>query len=578
MFKDQNRLIQKLFQDKLISPSQRQQLIKESSQTKKSFEELVLAKKIIDEEKLTKVKGELLNISYIDLSGEIIVSETLRLISKEVAENYQIIAFKEIDRELYVGLVDPQNFKAIEAIEFLTREVALKPKIFIISFSSFKKAFRQYQILTQEVSEVLEEAEEVLPKSLIPKTERPAEMEEIVKSAPVSKIVLVIIKHAVDGRASDIHIEPSLSDTRVRYRIDGILRVSLVLPKYIHSAIIARIKVLANLKLDETRRPQDGRMRLNFEGRDIDFRISTLPLLEGEKVVLRILDTSAEAPTLQELGFNRFHIEVIKKSLTTPHGLILLTGPTGSGKTTTLYSILSTLNQEGINIITLEDPIEYFIDGINQSQINPKIGYTFANGLRSILRQDPNIIMLGEIRDIESAELVIHAALTGHLVLSTLHTNDALGVIPRLFDMGIEPFLLATTLNLVTAQRLVRKICPYCKVQISLPPDLEKQFREEIKQISQKYLKNIKISYPLVFWKGQGCSQCANLGYLGRYLVAELINITEEIRDIISQRGKISDLAEEIKKQEFITLRQDSLVKALKGITSIDEVIRISQF
>jgi len=402
------------------------------------------------------------------------------------------------------------------------------------------------------------------------------EMEEVIKSAPVSKMVLVIIRHAIDGRASDIHIEPTVTDTKVRYRIDGILRTSLVLPKYIHAAIVARIKVLANLKLDETRKPQDGRIRLTIAGRDIDFRVSTLPLFEGEKVVLRILDTTAQIPGLEQLGFNPIYIDLIKESIKKPHGLILLTGPTGSGKTTTLYTILTMLNQEGINIITLEDPIEYYIDGVNQSQIRPEIDYTFASGLRAILRQDPNVVMLGEIRDKETTELVIHASLTGHMILSTLHTNSAIGAIPRLIDLGAEPFLLSSVINLIIAQRLARKICPDCKKEVKVPPLLLKKAKENLAGIPAKYLEGVDVANP-VFFKGEGCAHCGNLGYQGRVAVAEVITITPELREIINQGGDTTAIRKALVSQDFITIAQDCLIRALKGITTIDEVVRISQ-
>jgi type IV pilus assembly protein PilB len=402
-------------------------------------------------------------------------------------------------------------------------------------------------------------------------------MEAVIKSAPVSKMVLVILRHALAGRASDIHIEPTVTDTAVRYRIDGTLHTSLILPKYTHAAIVARIKVLANLKLDETRKPQDGRIRLNIEGRDIDFRVSTLPLFEGEKVVLRILDTKAEVPTLEKLGLNPLHIELIKKSIKRPHGMTLLTGPTGSGKTTTLYTVLTMLNEEGTNIVTLEDPIEYYINGVNQSQINPEIGYTFAAGLRAILRQDPNIVMVGEIRDKETTELVIHASLTGHMILSTLHTNNAIGAIPRLIDLGAEPFLVSSVLNMVIAQRLARKICPDCRKEMAIPAALMARVKEQITEIPPKYLKDID-QKKLTFYKGEGCAHCGNLGYLGRVAVVEIIDVDAEIRQLITAGGKDVTLFDKaLKKQEFITLTQDCLIKALQGQTTMEEVLRVSQ-
>lgn len=575
MYKDQNKLLETLIGKGLLTLDAVEGLRKKALELKKTPEELILEEKLVNEENLNQVKAELLSIPAVDLKGKDIPQKVLKLIPHEVAENYQIIAFKKTGNELAVGLVNPQNFKAIEAVEFLAQKSNLKVKYFVISQGSFRDAFKKYQVLGEEVQEVLEgisagvfkEGGEIAILS---------KMEEVVKSAPVSKMVLVIIRHAIDGRASDIHIEPSLNETRVRYRIDGILQTSLVLPKYIHSAVVARIKVLANLRLDETRKPQDGRIRLTIEGRDIDFRVSTLPLFEGEKVVLRILDTTASVPSLDKLGFSQIHIDLIKEGIKKPHGLFLLTGPTGSGKTTTLYTILTMLNQEGINIITLEDPIEYYISGVNQSQINPEIGYTFASGLRAILRQDPNVVMLGEIRDEETTELVVHASLTGHLILSTLHTNSAAGAIPRLINLGAEPFLLSSILNIIIAQRLARKICSDCKKEVTVPAPLLKRVKDQLATIPQEYMAGTDIS-KLKFWKGEGCAHCGNLGYRGRVAVAEVIKVTSPFSEIISQGAKPEEIEKELKKQNFITLTQDCLLKALNGLTTLDEVIRVSQ-
>ncbi len=491
MYKDQNQLLEFLVAKGLLKPELVKEIEEEALSQKKTPENLIVEKGLLSEEKLNEVKAELLSLPAVDLKGKDISPKLLRLIPQEVAENYQMVAFKKIGNELQVGLVNPQNFKAIEALEFLAQKSNLKVKHFIISQSSFENALRRYQGLGEEVKQALEGISEGVFKEGGRELATLDKMERIVKSAPVSKMVLVIMKHAIDGRASDIHIEPSLKETRVRYRIDGILRTSLVLPRYIHSAIVARIKVLANLKLDETRKPQDGRIRLTLENHDVDLRVSTLPLFEGEKVVLRILDTATQIPTLDSLGFNSIQVRFIEEGIKRPHGLFLLTGPTGSGKTTTLYTILTMLNQEGTNIVTLEDPIEYYINGINQSQINPEIGYTFATGLRAILRQDPNVVMLGEIRDEETTELVIHASLTGHMVLTTLHTNDAVGAIPRLIDLKAEPFLLASVLNIVIAQRLARKICPDCKKQVSAPPNLLKKIKDQLATIPPDYLAGV---------------------------------------------------------------------------------------
>ena len=568
--------MQQLIAQNSLGQEEAEALLKEAGIKKKNVEELLLASNLVTEEDLAAAKSKFLNIPVVDLQGKQIDRAVLSLIPREVAENYQMISFDRAANEFSVGLVNPQNFKAVEAVEFLAQKGNLTAKYAVITPSSFQSALNQYQILAEEAKEALADISEKTGEAGV-KTEEMEKMEAVIKSAPVSKMVLVIIRHALSGRASDIHIEPTMKDTKVRYRIDGMLHTSLILPKYTHAAIVARIKVLANLKLDETRKPQDGRIRLTIEGRDVDFRVSTLPLFEGEKVVLRILDTKAEVPTLDKLGFHPIHIELIEKAVKKPHGLTLLTGPTGSGKTTTLYTVLTMLNQEGTNIVTLEDPIEYYINGINQSQINPEVGYTFAGGLRAILRQDPNVVMVGEIRDRETTELVVHASLTGHMILSTLHTNSAIGAVPRLVDLGAEPFLLSSVLNLVIAQRLARKICPDCKIEAAIPAPLLSRVKEQLAEIPEKFLAGVN-QKKLTFFKGEGCAHCGNLGYLGRVAAVEIINVSPDIRQIINTSSKdTAAIAAALKKQDFITLTQDCLIKALQGLTTMEEVMRVSQ-
>lgn len=575
MNKNQNELLNGLVADGALTKEQAAELAKAAGAAKGSIEDLIASRGLVSDDRLTAVKGKVLKMPIADLKGRLVPRAVLDLIPQQVAENYQMIPFEKAGNEIHIGLVDPQNFKAVEAVEFLAQKAGWEVKYFLIAPGGFKAILRQYQVMGEEVQQALagfgEQAGAIEGKTL-----EASQMEEVVKSAPVSKIVLVIMKNAIEGRASDIHIEPTLKDTQIRYRVDGIMRTSLVLPKYIHAAITARIKVLANLKLDETRKPQDGRIRIAFEGRQVDFRVSTLPLFEGEKTVLRILDTTAKVPQLEQLGFNPIHIEAIKQSIARPHGMLLLTGPTGSGKTTTLYTILTMLNRDGVNIITLEDPIEYYIDGVNQSQINPDIGYDFASGFRAILRQDPNIVMLGEIRDKETTEMVIHAGLSGHMILSTLHTNDAIGAVPRLVDMGAEPFLLSSVINMVIAQRLARKICPDCKKETAIPAPMLKKIKEMTAEIPPKYLAGINFEKP-VFYKGEGCAHCGNLGYQGRVAVAEIIDITQEIREIINSGGNILAIKKALEKQEFINLTQDCLLKALRGSTTVDEILRVSQ-
>jgi type IV pilus assembly protein PilB len=403
--------------------------------------------------------------------------------------------------------------------------------------------------------------------------------EESMKDAPVTKLVQVIISHAIEGHASDIHIEPMEGNYRVRFRVDGILHTSLMLPKEIGPVVISRIKILASLKIEEKRKPQDGRFRFEHEKKSIDFRVSTLPVLAGEKIVLRILDKEEGLADLGALGLIGTAVENTQLAIRETYGMILLTGPTGSGKSTTLYALLKILNNEEKNIITLEDPIEYNLEGLNQSQIKPEIGYTFASGLRTVLRQDPNVIMVGEIRDAETAELAVHAALTGHLMFSTLHTNTAIGAIPRLIDMGIEPFLLASSLRMVIAQRLVRKICSDCKAEKKMSESVRKKILDEIKGISENELSKceLKLEENPVFYYGKGCDACNGSGFAGRLAIYEAVYITESIKNLITEKeGNEQLVAEETKKLGFLTIKQDGIIKVLKGWTTIEEVERVT--
>ncbi len=567
-------LVDLLVEDNLLTREQAQQLIEESQRAQQPVNEFLESKNLVREEDLVREKGKLYNIPYIDLFGRVVRGEILNIIPKELAENYRMVAFNRSGDELSIAMVDPSNFHALEAIEFIARKNHFRIKYYLTSASSLKYIIRQFESLSAEVEEALKGAEEESQlQSKMLKVEEKG-LEEVVKTAPVSKMVSVILRHAVEGKASDVHIEPVGDETRVRFRIDGILHTSLMLPKNVHQAIVARIKVLSNLKIDETRIPQDGRFRMVIEGHDIDYRISTLPLVMNEKVVMRILDTSTNLTNLDSLGFDGRALEAMRENIRKSHGKFLITGPTGSGKSTTLYALLNVLNEEAVNIVTLEDPVEYFMKGINQSQVNPEVGLTFAAGLRSILRQDPDIVMVGEIRDNETAELAVHAALTGHLVFSTLHTNDAFGAIPRLIDMKIEPFLIASSLNVVMAQRLVRRVCPHCIKELTVPATLEEQVLTEIGLLDPSLLpSDVKVTRPLKFFHGQGCVRCENAGYKGRVAIAEVLTVTAAVQQIIVAGGDtIARLKEEYKKQGMFSMRQDGIFKALRGMTTVEEV------
>ena len=560
--------LKSLLQEKAITLDAYQQLIKE--ETIDAVEGILAAQKGIPEEVLARARGKAFGFPYEDLIGRKIDQKVLKNIPLEFASHYQVAAYDLKGDTLSVALINATDLKAQEAVEFLVRERGLKVHYAITTPDAYQGVIKQYGSLGIEAKEALD----VAAGKFAPTTKEKMEgMEEVVKSAPVSKMLSAILKHAVEARASDIHIEPVFNETRVRYRIDGELHTSLVLPKYIHSAIVSRVKVLANLRIDETRVPQDGRIRLEIEGREIDFRISTLPLYSNEKVVMRILDTAEGVPTLEGLGFEGKNIAVMRDNIDKPHGMFLVTGPTGSGKSTTLYAILNVLNSEGVNIVTLEDPVEYYLKGINQSQVRPEVGFTFASGLRSILRQDPDTVMVGEIRDNETAELAIHAALTGHIVLSTLHTNDAFGAIPRFIDMKVEPFLISSTLNVVVAQRLVRKMCQFCKESLEVPDTLVQEVRKELEPVRASLPESVKLDAPLTFWRGKGCKRCNGEGYAGRTAIGEVLGVNEELKTIIANGAKYDQIRDAFNRQGMLTLKQDGIMKAIAGSTTIEEVL-----
>lgn len=580
----QQELIDKLISNNLLTKEKFVEIDAAARVAGVAFNDMILEQGVVDPEQLAKIISEVYAISYVYMIDKDLSNDVLNIIPIEVAENFKIFCFDSLiddnGQHLSIAMVDPSDFKAMEAVNFLARKENYLIKYFVVSRPSFDYAFKQYRTLNNEVMTALKD------KSAKEDKEKKKQVEDnkkgtegVITSAPVAKIVNVIIRHAIDGKASDIHIEPVQNECRIRYRIDGVLITSLSLPKNVHDSIVSRIKVLANLKLDETRVPQDGRFRIKIDHHDYDFRVSCLPLVEEEKVVMRILNTSSTAPTLKELGFWGIGLEVIEKNIKDTSGMFLVTGPTGSGKSTTIFSILNMLNDDKTNISTLEDPVEYYVKGINQSQIRPEIGFGFSSGLRTLLRQDPNIIMVGEIRDNETAELAIHAALTGHFILSTLHTNSAIGAVPRLFDMNVEPFLLVSTINTIVAQRLCRKICMSCKAEEKIPEVLLGTILEIIKKIPD-YVINMAIPdfdiNKIIFYKGKGCSHCGNTGYSGRVAVCEVMDVNEKIKDAILNNKRFTE-EDVISSQKFTTMTQDGYVKVLQGITTVDEMVRILQ-
>ena len=538
-----------------------------------------MAQEDLQQAEAVKARAEKLNMPFKSLAGNKIPVDVLKEIPEESAKFYKFVPIKKYEKTLEIGMVDPQDPKAKEALRFLAMRSGLEFKLYLITEADFKGVMHQYRSLRGEVKKALEELEEESVKTGDDIIEESPEnvAEKIVSEAPVTKIVAVVLRHASEGQASDIHIEPLDNQVKVRFRVDGVLHTSLFLPKNIHASVVARIKILANLKIDESRVPQDGRFRAVVDKNPIDFRVSTFPTTSGEKVVLRVLDPSLSKRSFEDAGIIGHNLAILKKAIKRPFGMILMTGPTGSGKTTTLYGIINQLNDEGINIVSLEDPVEYNIEGISQSQVRPEIDYTFASGLRHILRQDPDVIMVGEIRDEETAGLAVHAALTGHVVLSTLHTNNAVGVIPRLIDMGVSSFLLPSSVNLAASQRLIKRLCPKCKKEVEAPPEVNEVIKKELAEMSEDHRKVIKSTSPegsFKIYRAQGCKFCGNKGTKGRIGIFEMLYMTPEMEEIIAEGVSENKLVQEAQRQGMVTMRQDGVIKVLQGLVSFEEMIK----
>lgn len=571
-------LFSQLVKKGLIGKTRAAQLEEEVLKSGARAEEVILQQGIASEEVLFSLKSELLGIELRRVVAEDVPFDILGLIPEESAKFYKMVPLAKKDSEVEIGMVYPEDLPAQEAIKFLARRGGFEYKVFLLIPSEFNEIVKRYRTFKGEVTKALGELEEELKKDK-EKRKRPAEveaLERLVEEAPITRVVAVILRHAVEGNASDIHIEPTRKDVRVRLRQDGVLRTRIILPPKILPAIVARIKILSNLRIDESRVPQDGRFTTRINDKDIDFRVSTFPTAGGEKVAIRILDPSTGLKGLADLGLSKTNFALVDAAIKQPFGLILSTGPTGSGKTTTLYAILQILNKESVNTMTLEDPIEYFIDGVNQSQVRPEIGYDFASGLRHMLRQDPNVIMVGEIRDPETAALAIHAALTGHIVLSTLHTNNAIGVIPRLIDLGVAPYLIPPTLRLVIAQRLVRKLCDFCKKEKRVPPEKRELFFKELRDLPSSAPRPQKEDSLNIF-EAEGCRKCRSTGYSGRIAIFEILSVSEAVANLIVKKPSESEIEKIAKEQGMITMRQDGILKVLEGVTSLEEVIRVTE-
>ena len=529
-------------------------------------EDLLIKNNAVSREDVYRARAEELGVPFKSLSTEGIPQELLKIITEQVAKHYHVLAF-ELDiktNTLHVAMQNPLDFQARQFLEqktgktitpYLADPVEIQDKI----QEEYAKS------LATEVTEALKETSGPYVRTVVAE-----HISDVIREPPIARIVSTVLEFALKSRASDIHIEPQEIRTRVRYRIDGVLVEKLVLPRTVHDAVVSRIKILSDMKIDERRIPQDGRFNFKMGDEEIDLRVSTLPTIHGEKVVMRLLKKTGGIPDLTELGLGGLGLKNLEEAMSRPYGIILVTGPTGSGKTTTLYSVLSRINKININIMTLEDPVEYQIAGINQVQVNPGAGLTFATGLRSFLRQDPNVILVGEIRDSETAGLAIQAALTGHLVFSTIHTNDAATAIPRLLDMEAESFLVSSVLHVSVAQRICRKACPHCKEQYTPTPEVVADIGEVLGPLYDP-------KTPIVLFRGKGCDECSHNGYLGRIGIFEVLKVSERIAKMIISKATARDIEDQGVAEGMITMKQDGYMKALKGITTIEEVLRVAE-
>lgn len=574
-----------LLEQKTVTPEQLEDFKVQAIQSGTPLLETIQQAGVLDEESMTQLLAQASGLSYVNLSNVIVSPDMLSLIPKDTSLTYHAVAFGRTQGRLAVAMVDPTN---VQAVDFLSRKIGQPLATYMASQGGIDRVMTQY---TAEMSADL--------RSVVDQASKNAEADQrqvqnkkvqnLVQDAPITRALNTILEYAVNSRASDIHIEPREKDLRVRFRIDGVLRETMRLPKTIEPALISRIKILSNLKIDEHRIPQDGEYTVRTPKKDVDLRIAIAPIVWGEQVVIRLLDKSNTLLTLENLGFKGRAMRVITEGIHRPHGMTLATGPTGSGKSTTLYAALQAIKDVKINIVTLEDPVEYKMEGINQIQVNTAVGLTFASGLRSILRQDPNVIMVGEIRDKETADLAVQSALTGHVVLSTIHTNSAAGVLPRLLDMQVEPFLVASTVNTVIGQRLVRKVCDKCSESRQSTPTETKSIQDTLKALmstdtaeADKRREDLGFeTLPLAgqnaytLFKGKGCKECSD-GYKGRVGIYEVFAMTEAMEALLAKKATTSQVQNQATADGMITMKQDGYLKALNGLTTLEEVARVA--
>ena len=571
-------LLDVLLQQQILSEEQANQVKLEQMNSGQPVDNILISNKYINEEQLTRARAEFNNIPFIKLSETGVSPEALSELPEIVAERFLMLPFSinTQDDTLWVAMADPLD---LSAIDFASQKTGKKIVPHYAMPSELKTTIneRYSQSISTEVNQAVEETSQIRDLKA-EQQDLSALSGEIIRQAPVAKIIETILAYAVKARASDVHIEPQENRTRIRYRIDGILSEKLILPRTVHEAVVSRIKILADLKIDEKRLPQDGRSDFTSDGQEVDLRISTLPTINGEKVVMRLLKKNVSAPTLAELGLTGIAAQRLERAVSVPRGIVLVTGPTGSGKTTTLYSVLNKINTKQVNIITLEDPVEYQIAGVNQVQTNPAAGLTFASGLRSFLRQDPNIVMVGEIRDAETAELAVQASLTGHLVFSTLHTSSAATSIPRMIDMGAVPFLLASSLELTMAQRIVRRINPRFRQEYTPPPEVMADIKKVLGPYFQQWCKQRKQEPDQVTLYRPSPDRPANEPeFIGRIGIFEVMPITDTLRSLILKNRPAGEFEQNAVKGGMLLMKQDGYLKVLDGVTTVEEVLRVAQ-
>ena len=566
----EDQLLDQVQKQGLLAPEALARLRRSAATSGEAVEAIISRERLIPDAKIAELKSAILNVPYEKIDAKTIDEKLFSLVSEETARTYGVAPISLADNLLVIGMLHPDDPKDQDAVKFIARQNHLNLGVYLISYGDWTDVLRRYSPYRSEIERAVQSLDIKEGRA----GQRSVDLSVATgnEDAPVIKIVADTLKEAVFNRASDVHIEPQEGSLRIRFRIDGDLQQAASLPAELAQPVISRVKVISNLKIDETRMPQDGRFRSRLLDKDIDFRVATFPTPLGEKVAIRVLDPTTGLKNFDSLKFRYKALDTVKEGLEKPYGMILITGPTGSGKTTTLYAFLQRLNNESVNIVSLEDPVEYFVSGVNQSQVRPEIGYDFASGLREILRQDPDVIMVVEIRDNETAGLAVQAALTGHIVLSTLHTNNSAGVVPRLVDMKVEPFLLPVALNLMISQRLIGVLCSSCKQQEEASSQLQQVIASTLAGLPAEITKNYPQPYKV--WHAKGCNVCKGKGIQGREAIFEVLKMTPELEEIVTTSATIQKISQEAKRQGMITLRQDGVLKALDGSVSIEEVLR----